>query len=163
MIADLTAPALLFVQTIGRLGDIVNGEHCAKAANYFLAFQWVDERSMSQFCNDGHISSTVHPVILFEMAWNLIALTIIWNLRGRLKPDGMLFTLYMTLYSMGRFLVSFLREDKIWALGMQEAHYIALMVLAITIPLLAFKARFTESTEITTNTPIGTRAQRRRG
>ena len=31
IIADLTAPALLFAQTIGRLGDIVNGEHCAKA------------------------------------------------------------------------------------------------------------------------------------
>ena len=27
IIADLTAPALLLVQTIGRLGDIVNGEH----------------------------------------------------------------------------------------------------------------------------------------
>ena len=30
IIADLTAPALLLVQTIGRLGDIVNGEHCAR-------------------------------------------------------------------------------------------------------------------------------------
>ena len=31
VIADLAAPAVLFAQTIGRLGDIVNGEHCAKA------------------------------------------------------------------------------------------------------------------------------------
>ena len=88
---------------------------------------------------------------------------VVWQLRGRLKPDGMLFALYIALYSLGRFGVSFLREDRIWALGMQEAHYIALMVLAITLPLLAFKARFTRSTEVTENTYIRTRAQRRRG
>ena len=35
-IADLTAPAMLMVQSIGRLGDIVNGEHCAKATDYFF-------------------------------------------------------------------------------------------------------------------------------
>ena len=46
IIADLTAPALLLVQTIGRLGDIVNGEHCARAATEFiLAFNWIRPES----------------------------------------------------------------------------------------------------------------------
>ena len=163
VIADLTAPALLFVQTIGRLGDIVNGEHCAKAADYFLGFQWVHEGTMARFCDDGHLSSAAQPVILFEMAWNMLALAVIWTLRGRLKPDGMLFALYLALYSVGRFAVSFLRDDKVWALGMQEAHYIALMVLAITLPLMAVRARFTQRVEeAPVGVPRGTRAQRRR-
>ena len=42
VIADLTAPALLFVQTIGRLGDIVNGEHCARATNFIFGFMWTN-------------------------------------------------------------------------------------------------------------------------
>ena len=42
VIADLTAPALLFVQTIGRLGDIVNGEHCAKAWDFAFGFVWTN-------------------------------------------------------------------------------------------------------------------------
>ena len=143
VIADLTAPVMLLGQTIGRLGDIMNGEHCAKAADFFLGMIWTHPTSVARNCANG-FSNSAQPVILYEMAWNIIALAIVWNLRGRLKPDGMLFALYLALYSVGRFAVSFLREDKIWALGMQEAHFIALLVLVITVPLLAVKARFRE-------------------
>ena len=160
-IADLTAPAMLYAQTIGRIGDIVNGEHCAKAADFF-AFRWTHNETTARLCTNG-FSNGAHAVIIYEMAWNMIALAVIWKLRGRLKPDGMLFALYLAFYSVGRFLVSFLREDKVWALGMQEAHYIALLVLAVTVPLLAFKARFKGSAEpVAVVVQRGTRAQRRR-
>ena len=141
IIADLTAPALLLVQTIGRLGDIVNGEHCARAATEFiLAFNWVHPESDARHCANG-VGVPVQPVIAYEMLWNLAALFVVWKLRDRLRPDGMLFALYLALYAVGRFLVSFLRQDKVWALGLQEAHFIAILVLAITIPLLLIKAR----------------------
>ncbi|MDA1189391.1 MAG: prolipoprotein diacylglyceryl transferase [Chloroflexi bacterium] len=168
VIADLTAPAMLIVQTIGRLGDIVNGEHCAKATDWFIGFVWTNPDSLASSCANG-VGSGVHPVIAYEMIWNMIALGIIWKLRGRIKPDGMLYALYLALYSIGRFAVTFARDDKVWALGMQEAHYIALVTLAITVPLLAFKARFVQRapeeelvTEYTQTEPRGTRAQRRR-
>ena len=141
VIADLTAPALLLVQTIGRIGDIVNGEHCARAANNFIfGFNWTNPESDARVCANG-VGVSVQPVIAYEMLWNMLALFIIWKLRDRLKPDGMLFALYLALYSLGRFAVTFLREDRIWALGMQEAHYIALLVLAVALPLLIVKAR----------------------
>ena len=165
LIADLTAPALLFVQTIGRLGDIVNGEHCAKATDFFLRFTWIDSDTDARFCDNG-TANGVYPVIVFEMLWNLISLFIVWKLRGRLRPDGMLFALYLALYSAGRFAITFAREDKIWAAGMQEAHYIALAVLAVTVPLLVIKARrVSEEEGMADATPVlprGTRAQRRR-
>ena len=167
VIADLTAPALLLVQTIGRLGDIVNGEHCAKAADFFLSFVWTNPDSDARICTNG-VGVSVHPVIAYEMVWNMIALAIVWRLRGKLRPDGMLFALYLALYSIGRFAVTFAREDRVWALGMQEAQYIALLILAITVPLLVVKARFTsEDDESEESSPIvqrlrGTRAQRRR-
>jgi phosphatidylglycerol:prolipoprotein diacylglycerol transferase len=161
-VADLAAPALLYVQTIGRLGDIVNGEHCAKVTDFFLGFMWTHDRAGSLSCANG-FSTAVQPVIAYEMAWNMLSLAIIWRLRGRLKPEGMLFALYLALYSVGRFTVSFLREDRIWALGMQEAHYIALLVLVITVPLLAIKARFTDGLELAPAEVLrGTRAERRR-
>ncbi len=141
IIADLTAPALLLVQTIGRLGDIVNGEHCARAATEFiLAFNWIRPESDARACANG-VGVPVQPVIAYEMLWNLAALFVVWKLRDRLRPDGMLFALYLALYAIGRFLVSLLRQDRVWALGLQEAHFIAILVLLITIPLLAIKAR----------------------
>ena len=148
VIADLTAPSLLLVQSIGRIGDIVNGEHCARVATEFiLAFNWIRPESDARVCANG-VGVPVQPVIAYEMLWNLGALFIIWKLRDRIKPDGMLFALYLALYAVGRFFVTFLRQDKVWTLGLQEAHFIAILILAITIPLLVIKARPTTPEQI---------------
>ena len=148
VIADLTAPSLLLVQSIGRIGDIVNGEHCARVVTEFiLAFNWIRPESDARVCANG-VGVPVQPVIAYEMLWNLGALFIIWKLRDRIKPDGMLFALYLALYAVGRFFVTFLRQDKVWTLGLQEAHFIAILVLAITIPLLVIKARPTTPEQI---------------
>ena len=165
VIADLTAPAMLFVQTIGRLGDIVNGEHCAKAWDFAFGFIWTNPASDAGRCVNG-IGVSVQPVIAYEMIWNMVSLFVVWKLRNRLRPDGMLFALYLALYSLGRFGVTFLREDRIWAFGMQEAHYIALLVLVITVPILLIKARPIPAGEVP-DMPIppegrGSRAERRR-
>ena len=77
----------------------------------------------------------------------------------------MLFALYLALYAVGRFIISFQRIDLEWAYGMQEAHFISLLVLAITIPLLVIKARLIERTKPITQELQkggGTRAERRR-
>jgi phosphatidylglycerol:prolipoprotein diacylglycerol transferase len=145
---------------------MVNGEHCAKAADFALGFNWTNPDSYARLCGNG-VGVSVHPVIAYEMTWNMLALLLIWNLRGRLKPDGMLWALYIALYASGRFLVSFAREDKVWALGLQEAHYIALAVLAITVPLLVVKARLVPKADaLAEPVPVvaqsGTRAKRRR-
>ncbi len=170
ILMDLAAPALLLAQTIGRLGDFANGEHCAKAADHFLSMSWTHIDSLARTCTNGHSSSGTsvgaEPVILYEIVWNTMVLAVLWVMRGRLKPNGMIWVLYISLYAVGRFAISFAREDRIWAAGMQEAHYIALVILAIGVPLLVYKARFTERVELE---PAevgpkvrGTRARRRR-
>ena len=155
------------VQTIGRLGDIVNGEHCAKAWDFALGFMWTNPASDAARCANG-IGVSVQPVIAYEIIWNMLSLIVVWKLRNRLRPDGMLFALYLALYSIGRFGITFLREDRIWAFGMQEAHYIALLVLAVTVPLLLIKARPVPAGEVAVEPEdvqprdSRTRAQRRR-
>ena len=163
VIADLTAPALLYVQTIGRIGDIINGEHCSRATDLLYGFQWTHSASAARNCADG-FANAVHPAIAYEMIWNILALAVIWQLRGRLRPDGMLCTLYLALYAIGRFGVTFFREDRIWTAGLQEAQFIALLMLAITIPILLAKARFGERVEEAPPLVVerGTRAERRR-
>ena len=97
------------------------------------------------------------------MIWNMIALAVLWKLRNQLTPPGMVWALYLVFYSVGRFAVSFSREDDVWALGMQEAHYIALLVLAITVPIIIVKGRLAPAGETASPVkPRGTRAERRR-
>ena len=163
VIADLTVPALLLAQTIGRIGDIINGEHCVKAWESFLAFAWTNPDSNVRDCTGSGIGVSVHPAIAYEMIWNMIALAVIWKLRNRLTPPGMVWALYLVSYSIGRFAVSFFREDDVWALGMQEAHYIALLVLAIAVPIIIVKGRLAPAGETASLAkPKGTRAERRR-
>ena len=166
VVADLTAPAMLFAQSIGRLGDIVNGEHCSRATSQFFGFIWTHAQSAAVYSSNTGLNTSVQPVVAFEIFWNLTSLMLIWNLKDRLKPAGMLFCLYLTLYSVGRFLITFLREDRIWAMGLQEAHFIAIVVLAIMVPLLVFKGRFGDAdqtrNEMKEAVPQPSRAERRR-
>ena len=170
VLMDLTAPALLLAQTIGRLGDIANGEHCARSASHFLSFAWTHPQSLAQNCASGFGTGS-EPVIFYEILGNTIIIAILWALRNRVNPSGMLWCIYLSLYSISRFAITFAREDRIWAFGMQEAHYIALVCLAVTIPILAYKARFVSPPAIIENVPItsilntdsrSTRAKRRR-
>ena len=99
--------------------------------------------------------------------WTVALLLLPYLLTVGLRPaagDLLRFALYLALYAVGRFGISFLREDRIWALGLQEAHYIALLVLIATIPLLVAKARFTHRPEAEAIALVarGTRAERRR-
>lgn len=137
-LADLAAPAILIAQTIGRIGDIINGEHISKLTDLSWGFVYTHVGSLS---NRVHGLLASHPVIAYEMIWNMIVLAVIWQFRGRIKPDGMLFAMYIGLYSFGRFFVTFLREDKVWFAGLQEAQLIAIVVVAVTIPLLVYRGR----------------------
>jgi len=137
-LADLTAPALLIAQTIGRIGDIINGEHISKATDLSWGFVYTHPDSLS---NQVHGLLASHPAVVYEMIWNMMVLGVVWWLWGRIKPDGMLFALYLGLYSFGRFFITFLREDKIWVVGLQEAHLIAIVVIVVAVPLLAYRGR----------------------
>jgi phosphatidylglycerol:prolipoprotein diacylglycerol transferase len=136
-LADLTAPALIIAQTIGRIGDIINGEHISKATEHSWGFVYTHSHSLSSQVH-GLIAS--HPAVVYEMIWNMIVLGVVWWLWGRIKPDGMLFALYISLYSFGRFFITFLRDDKVWFLGLQEAHLIAILIVMVTVPLLVYRS-----------------------
>ena len=138
-LADLTTPALLIAMAIGRVGDIINGEHVAKLTSLPWGFVYTHIESPS---NAVHTVAASHPAVVYEMLWDLAVLGLVWGLKNRLRPPGMLFALYLASYSVGKFFISFLRLDKEWAIGLAEAHFVAIAVMAITIPLLIAKAQF---------------------
>lgn len=140
-LADLTAPALLVAMAIGRIGDIINGEHFAS----FTSLPWGVVYTNPNSPAFGRAAS--HPAVAYELIFDLALLLIIWPLRHRLRPHGMLFALYLGLYSTGRFFLSFLREEfNAYFLGLNEAQIVALVVVIVTIPLLVYKAQLVSPT-----------------
>jgi phosphatidylglycerol:prolipoprotein diacylglycerol transferase len=135
-LADITAPALLISMAIGRVGDIINGEHFAKATELPWGIIYTHQDS------PGLGRPASHPAVAYELLFDLALLGIVWPLRHRLRPHGMLFVLYGALYSVGRFFLSFLRDEfNQYFLGLDEAQLIGLAVMLITIPLLVYKAQ----------------------
>ena len=137
-LADITAPALLIAMAIGRIGDIINGEHWAK----FTDLPW--GVVYTHLDSPGVTRAASHPAVAYELLFDLVVLAIIWPLRNRLRPHGMLFALYGALYSVGRFFLSFLRVEANTYFGgfLNEAQIVALVVIVIAIPLLVYKAQF---------------------
>ncbi|MFQ6028133.1 MAG: prolipoprotein diacylglyceryl transferase [Dehalococcoidia bacterium] len=140
-LADVAAPALLISMAIGRIGDIINGEHFANFTNlpWGVLYTHPDSPGLGRAAS--------HPAVAYELLFDLALVLVIWPLRHRLRPSGMLFALYLALYSTGRFFLSFLRvEQNMYIYGwLNEAQLVSLAVILVTIPLLVYKASFVRS------------------
>ena len=79
-LADITAPAILLAQAIGRIGDVINGEHFAKASDLPWAVIYTHSES------PGIIRTASHPAVAYELLFDLVLLAAIWPLRNRLRP-----------------------------------------------------------------------------
>jgi phosphatidylglycerol:prolipoprotein diacylglycerol transferase len=90
----------------------------------------------------GIIGVPVHPTQIYEIIFNLIVFGILFKLRRRLKPDGSLFLVYLSLYSLWRLGIDFIRDGTSFLFGLHQAQVISIVVLVITIPLLVIKTRF---------------------
>ena len=144
---DLAAVPLLLAQTIGRVGDVINGEHWSRPLDWFWGWYFTDADSPARgaFDRRGEIITEpempVHPAVVYEMIANIAIICLLYFLRGRLRPAGSLFMLYLALYAVARFSVQFVRLDDVKFWGLQEAHLIAICVWVVTIPFLVWRTR----------------------
>ena len=132
--ADLAALGLILAQAIGRIGDVINGEHISTTTGLPWGVVYTHPNS------PGYGLPPVHPAVAYELLMDLFIFGILWKLLGRIRPDGSLFLLYLILYSIDRFFLAFLRLDSNTVfLSLNQAQWISLIVLLVAIPVLVFK------------------------
>jgi phosphatidylglycerol:prolipoprotein diacylglycerol transferase len=78
------------------------------------------------------------PLPVYEIIANLGIFAVLWKLRKRNWPDGLLFLVYLTLYSIERFLLAFTSSYQIVGWGMTQSQIVALAALAVALPLIAW-------------------------
>lgn len=141
-LADGVAPALILAQAVGRIGCTINGDAWGGPSSLPWAFVYTHPNAVGTCLYWG---VPTHPSPVYEIIWGILVFAVLWKLRGRLEPDGSLFLLYLSLYSFGRFLIEFTRavtEAEINVGGLLHApHFIAILVIAICIPLLIYRMR----------------------
>lgn len=133
--ADLLTPGIILAQAIGRVGCTLNGCCYGIEADLPWCFVYTDPQSFAP------IGVATHPTTVYEIIFLLVLFGVILKLKGRFVPDGSLFLVYLSLYSLWRLGIDYLREGTPFLFGLHQAQVIALVVLAIAIPLLAYRTR----------------------
>ncbi|MCL0046411.1 prolipoprotein diacylglyceryl transferase [Dehalococcoidales bacterium] len=131
--ADLMAPAILLGLAIGRIGCFINGCCYGIATTLPWGIIYTHPDCLAP------LGTPIHPTQVYEIITSLLIFTLLLKLRGRFKPDGSLFLVYLSLYSLWRLGSDFLRVGTPFLLGLHQAQVIAIIVLAITIPILVYR------------------------
>ncbi|MBI3522454.1 MAG: prolipoprotein diacylglyceryl transferase [Chloroflexi bacterium] len=147
--ADAAAPGIALGFAIGRIGDIINGEHHSIACS---GLPWCVGYSFP--AEDGGLGQIgpVHPAVAYELIYDaaLVGLSLLLRrfFAGRV-PEGRIFWIWTILYGFGRFLISFLRiDDPAPLLNLRQDQIIGLIAMIAGVVMLAYISSRSRATRV---------------
>jgi len=112
---------------VGRLGDVINGEHFGPRSDLPWAFRHTHPDALTPSPDVAYHSGGFYEVVL-----SLAILAIVWPRRDRLTRPGSVLWLVIGLYAAGRFAMFFVRSDSETLLaGLNGAQWTSLGLLAV--------------------------------
>lgn len=126
---DAVAPGFLLGQAIGRIGDIINGEHLgAHAPGLPWAVVYAHPDTL------GELGVPVHPAVAYELLWDLLAAgSATWLLTNRRPAPGVAFWVAWLLYGAGRLWTGAFRLDEQVALELGLAQLLGVVSMALAV------------------------------
>jgi phosphatidylglycerol:prolipoprotein diacylglycerol transferase len=135
---DAVAVGAPLAQAIGRIGCTING-CCYGKPSPFLSFPGAVIYTPRDIIPPQYWNIPLYPTQIYFMVWNLIVFIVIWQLRDRLKPNGSLFFLYLSVYVAGDFGLRFLRAGNPFLFELHQGQIISLAILAVVLPILIIR------------------------
>jgi phosphatidylglycerol:prolipoprotein diacylglycerol transferase len=124
---DLVAFGLPLGIAVGRIGDVINGEHYGPATDFFLGV-----RNTHPDADVPSPDVAYHSGGLYEVLIGAFAFAIVWSVRHRLRRPSAMTWLVIALLATGRFLEFFVRSDSDTAtLGLEVAQWTSLALLVV--------------------------------
>lgn len=128
---DAAAPGLALAQAIGRIACVITGDAMGKPTTGPFGFAYNSPNAMVP-----QLGVYYTPMPVYEIIVNLGIFVLLWRLRKRNWPDGLLFLVYLSLYSLMRFFLAFTSSYQIAAFGLTQSQIVALISLAVAVPLI---------------------------
>lgn len=129
---DAIAAGLPLGIAVGRIGDLINGEHYGPPSDLPWAIVYTHPESPVPSHDVAY-----HPGGLYEVVLSLLIFAVLWPNRARFRtPTSLLFTT-LAAYAAGRFAMFFWREDAdAVAAGLNSAQLESLALLGIALGAL---------------------------
>ncbi len=137
-VCDIAAYGLILAQAIGRVGCLINGCCHGRTTSLPWGVMWTNPDTEAELIAQQH---DVHPTQAYELLWDLLIFALIWKLRKKVRVPGAIYLIYISTYSAGRFMISFLRVNEDEWLGLQQAQIVSLLVFAVAVSLLVYLYR----------------------
>lgn len=125
---DAIAAGMPIGIAVGRIGDVINGEHYGRPTDFFLGVRNAHPDALTPSPDIAYHSGGLYEVLL-----GIAIFAVIWPLRRRLKRPTALLWIVIALLAIGRFAEFFLRSDsETLALGLVTAQWTSVVLLAVT-------------------------------
>lgn len=137
--ADAASAGMALGQAIGRIGDIINGEHHGAPWSGPLSVVYTNANTL------GQRGVPVHLAVGYEMILDVLLFYVLYRFYGRYRRPGMGFWFFFAGYSFIRFAIGFFRLDTIVArpfgVGLGQAQLLGLWALPVAAVALIYLAR----------------------
>ena len=133
---DAAAFGMILGLAIGRLGDLINGEHFATASNLPWAVFYTDPDSPG--FRHTFVVGAHHPATTYELILGLLLFAALFPLffRWLYRYPGVTFMVTAAVYALIRFALTYIRVDSDEVLfGLRVPQIVAIVTLLIVIPL----------------------------
>jgi phosphatidylglycerol:prolipoprotein diacylglycerol transferase len=121
---------------VGRIGDVINGEHYGPPSELPWAFRHTHPDADVPSALIGYHSGGFYEVVL-----GLAMLAAVWPFRRRFRRPGTLLWTVIALYGAGRFVMFFWRSDSdTVALSLSTAQWTSLALVVVAVAALTWGA-----------------------
>lgn len=131
---DAFVPGVVLGQAVGRVACIITGDAMGPPTAGPFGIAYTNPNAMVP-----QLGVYYTPMPVYEIIANLGIFALVWALRKRNLADGSLFVIYVTLYSVERFLLGYTSAYLTVAFGLNQSQLIALSLLAAVAAFLTFR------------------------
>jgi len=134
---DVGGPGMMLAYAVGRMGCHMSGDGDWGIENYNAKPGWLSwapdwvwsfkfphnvinegvpiPGCVGRYCNE--LPVAVYPTSLYEFLGGLLLFALLWSLRTKIKPAGMMFSLYLILAGVERFFIELIRVNSKYHVG----------------------------------------------
>ncbi len=134
---DAVAVGLPLGVAVGRIGDVINGEHYGPRSDSLLAVRNSNPDALTPNPEFAYQNGGLYEVLLATLVF-----VVMWTMRDRLRRPGELAWLVLGLFAIGRFFLFFVRSDSPQlALGLSNTQWTSVVLLALIVAGWALTSR----------------------